>query len=103
MYSTEQLVDREIPVKDQDTQLAVISANPLDLPATTFQEGLDRRKPNRAALMAWIRDALVDGSDLEESMLPAVQNAKPVKTVKTRTISANQAYSNQALKKYAGC
>jgi DnaJ-domain-containing protein 1 len=63
MYSTEQLVDREIPVKDQDTQLAVISANPLDLPATTFQEGLDRRKQNRAALMAWIRDALVDGSD----------------------------------------
>jgi len=63
MYSTEQSVDRETPVKDQDTQLAVISANPLDLPATTFQEGLDRRKQNRAALMAWIRDALVDGSD----------------------------------------
>lgn len=63
MYSTEQLVDRATPVKDQDTQLAVISANPLDLPATTFQEGLDRRKQNRAALMAWIRDALVDGSD----------------------------------------
>ncbi|MGZ5056459.1 MAG: hypothetical protein ACXWAT_16160, partial [Methylobacter sp.] len=63
MYSTEQLVDRSTPVKDQDTQLAVIPANPLDLPATTFQEGLDRRKQNRAALMAWIRDALVDGSD----------------------------------------
>ncbi|HEY8160579.1 MAG TPA: DnaJ domain-containing protein [Methylobacter sp.] len=63
MYSTEQLVDRAAPVKDQDTQLAVIPANPLDLPATTFQEGLDRRKQNRAALMAWIRDALVDGSD----------------------------------------
>jgi DnaJ-domain-containing protein 1 len=63
MYSTEQLVDRATPVKDQETQLAVIPANPLDLPATTFQEGLDRRKQNRAALMAWIRDALVDGSD----------------------------------------
>ncbi|TAK64866.1 J domain-containing protein [Methylobacter sp.] len=63
MYSTEQLVDRTTPVKDQDTQLAVISANPLDLPAATFQEGLDRRKQNRAALMAWIRDALVDGTD----------------------------------------
>ncbi len=63
MYSTEQVVDRETPVKDQATQLAVIPANPLDLPATTFQEGLDRRKQNRAALMAWIRDALVDGSD----------------------------------------
>jgi hypothetical protein len=42
---------------------AAISANPLDLPATTFKEGLDRRKENRATLMAWIRDALVDGSD----------------------------------------
>jgi hypothetical protein len=63
MYSTEQLVDRATPVKEQESQLAVISANPLDLPATTFQEGLDRRKQNRAALMAWIRDALVDGSD----------------------------------------
>lgn len=63
MYSTEQLVDRATPVKDQESQLAVIPANPLDLPATTFQEGLDRRKQNRAALMAWIRDALVDGSD----------------------------------------
>lgn len=63
MYSTEQLVDRSTPVKDQESQLAVIPANPLDLPANTFQEGLDRRKQNRAALMAWIRDALVDGSD----------------------------------------
>lgn len=63
MYSTEQFVDRATPVKDQDTQLAVISANSLDLPAATFQEGLDRRKQNRAALMVWIRDALVDGSD----------------------------------------
>ncbi|MGZ5018258.1 MAG: J domain-containing protein [Methylobacter sp.] len=52
-----------MPVKEQNTDLAVIPANPLDLPATTFQEGLDRRKQNRAALMAWIRDALVDGSD----------------------------------------
>ncbi|MDP1666874.1 MAG: DnaJ domain-containing protein [Methylobacter sp.] len=63
MYSTEQLVDRVTPVKDQESQLAVIPANPLDLPASTFQEGLDRRKQNRAALMTWIRDALVDGSD----------------------------------------
>jgi DnaJ-domain-containing protein 1 len=63
MYTTEQLADRTVPVKNQDTQLAVISANPLDLPADTFQEGLDRRKKNRAALMSWIRDALVDGSD----------------------------------------
>jgi hypothetical protein len=37
----------------QDKSPAVISANPLDLPAATFSEGLDRRKANRAALMAW--------------------------------------------------
>lgn len=64
MYSTEQLVDRPpAPVVKDDSQLALIAANPLDLPAATFQEGLNRRKQNRAALMAWIRDALVDGSD----------------------------------------
>ncbi|MGZ5051561.1 MAG: DnaJ domain-containing protein [Methylobacter sp.] len=64
MYSTEQLVDRPpTPVVKDDGQLAVIAANPLDLPAAMFQEGLTRRKQNRAALMAWIRDALVDGSD----------------------------------------
>lgn len=62
MYSSPQLVDRSQPETD-NTQLAVISANPLDLPAATFREGLDRRKANRAALMDWIRSALVDGTD----------------------------------------
>lgn len=52
-----------IQQNSNDTQLTVISANPLDLPATTFKEGLDRRKQNRAALMLWVREALVDGSD----------------------------------------
>jgi hypothetical protein len=60
MYSTQAIK----PVQPVNTEnLPVISANPLDLPAAIFQEGLDRRKTNRAALMAWIRDALVDGSD----------------------------------------
>jgi hypothetical protein len=49
--------------KQSDNQPAVIAANPLDLPANTFKEGLDRRRQNRAALMAWVRDALVDGLD----------------------------------------
>jgi hypothetical protein len=62
MYSSAQLVDQVKPDQPQ-TELAVISANPLDLPAATFQEGLDRRRTNRAALMAWVRDALVDGLD----------------------------------------
>lgn len=61
MYSTAQALKQVQPVNAEN--LPVISANPLDLPATTFQEGLDRRKANRAALMAWVRDALVDGSD----------------------------------------
>jgi len=61
MYSTAQALQQVQPVNAEN--LPVISANPLDLPAVTFQEGLDRRKANRAALMAWVRDALVDGSD----------------------------------------
>jgi len=63
MYAAAQIVNRVKPTQPEKTELAVISANPLDLPATTFQEGLDRRRTNRAALMAWVRDALVEGSD----------------------------------------
>lgn len=63
MYSSTQLIDRGKPADNQNAQLPVISANPLDLPATTFKEGLDRRKTNRAVLMAWVRDALVEGID----------------------------------------
>jgi len=59
MYSAAQTVEK----KDPDQELAVISANPLDLPAETFQAGLDRRKQNRSSLMAWIREALIEGSD----------------------------------------
>lgn len=38
-------------------------ASPLDLPAEVFRAGLARRKENRAALMGWIREALVEGTD----------------------------------------
>lgn len=61
MYSTAQTMKPVQPVNDEN--LPVISANPLDLPAVTFQEGLTRRRTNHAALMAWVRDALVDGTD----------------------------------------
>ncbi len=37
--------------------------SPLDLPAEVFRAGLDRRKANRAALMEWVRSALVEGVD----------------------------------------
>lgn len=40
-----------------------VAINPLDLPAEVFRAGLDRRKANRAALMEWIRSALVEGVD----------------------------------------
>ena len=39
------------------------AVSPLDLPAEVFRSGLDRRKENRAALMEWVRDALVEGTD----------------------------------------
>lgn len=39
------------------------AANPLDLPSNVFRAGLDRRKSNRAALMEWVRSAMVEGVD----------------------------------------
>ena len=39
------------------------AVNPLDLPAEQFRQGLDRRKANRAAMMEWVRCALVEGVD----------------------------------------
>jgi hypothetical protein len=39
------------------------AVSPLDLPAEVFRAGLDRRKANRAALLEWIRSALVEGVD----------------------------------------
>jgi hypothetical protein len=45
--------------------LAVTPApvSPLDLPVEAFSSGLARRKENRARLMEWVRDALVEGID----------------------------------------
>ena len=43
--------------------LQLVTSSPLDLPATVFQDGLDRRSTNRKALMAWIKSALVEGVD----------------------------------------
>lgn len=63
MYSSSQAVVPATIEKPAEPKTALIAANPLDLPAETFREGLDRRKQNRAALMGWIRDALVDGLD----------------------------------------
>ena len=38
-------------------------SNPLDLPSEVFSAGLDRRKANRAALLQWVKDALVENVD----------------------------------------
>lgn len=62
MYASTQAIDRVKPDQNHK-EMAVVSANPLDLPAATFKEGLDRRKQNRAALMDWIRSALIEGTD----------------------------------------
>lgn len=54
------------PVEQSEAKSLVVqplSASPLDLPAEVFRAGLDRRKQNRAALMEWIRAALVEGVD----------------------------------------
>lgn len=59
MYSAANL-----PHLGKQTQTVLVAAaNPLDLPAATFSEGLDRRKQNRAALMVWVREALLEGAD----------------------------------------
>jgi hypothetical protein len=63
MQSTSQAVVPATIEKQPENELPVIAANPLDLPADMFKEGLDRRRQNRAALMAWVRDALIDGLD----------------------------------------
>jgi hypothetical protein len=42
---------------------SVQPASPLDLPVEVFTSGLARRKENRAALMDWVRSALVEGVD----------------------------------------
>lgn len=54
-----------VPAATLDPQNVVecIPASPLDLPAEIFAAGLDRRRRNRAALMAWIREALIEGTD----------------------------------------
>ena len=48
---------------EQSGALKHVAASPLDLPAEQFRAGLDRRRKNRAALMEWVRDALIDGVD----------------------------------------
>lgn len=45
------------------TVVEVLPSNPMDLPTEMFTAGLDRRKQNRAALLGWVRNALVNSVD----------------------------------------
>ena len=67
-----QLIEREqglpVPASEEGSGIGIpasvpATASPLDLPAEVFRAGLDRRKENRAALMGWVRESLVEGSD----------------------------------------
>jgi hypothetical protein len=57
-----------VPFPAPETQTGQLPAvrpagSPLDLPEEVFQDGLQRRQSNRSALMVWIREALVEGTD----------------------------------------
>ncbi|CAL1239049.1 hypothetical protein [Candidatus Methylocalor cossyra] len=47
----------------RDVAPAFPSASPLDLPNDVFEAGLARRRQNRAAILGWIRESLVEGTD----------------------------------------
>lgn len=63
--------DRETPAAIEasrepartDVAAPIASASPLDLPNDIFEAGLARRRQNRAAILGWIREALVEGTD----------------------------------------
>lgn len=54
---------REVPQEVRAMAPQPVAVSPLDLPAEQFRSGLTRRKENRAALMEWVRGALVEGVD----------------------------------------
>ena len=46
-----------------ETEKSVMPISPLDLPTEVFQQALDRRRDNRAVLINWIRQSLVENQD----------------------------------------
>jgi hypothetical protein len=56
-------MNSEVIPAGETTQVAVRSASPFDGNVVEFKQGLARRGENRNALINWIRDALVDGTD----------------------------------------
>ena len=53
-------------VEDKPMTTAIAIVSPMDAPIEVFREGLDRRRANRSALMAWIKDSLKRGTDYGE-------------------------------------
>jgi hypothetical protein len=53
----------EVIPAGESTQVAVRSASPFDGNVVEFKQALARRGENRGALIQWVRQALVDGTD----------------------------------------
>lgn len=49
------------PLESEEVSTLILS--PLDMPISTFNQGLDRRKTNRQVILNWIKDNLVEGVD----------------------------------------
>lgn len=58
-----ELVVLETPVSDEPNTQALAIRSGFDIRPQSFQAGLDRRKKNRKALIAWIQEELVEGTD----------------------------------------
>lgn len=56
-------VETAIVPPRRETPSSLPGASPLDLPNDVFEAGLARRRQNRAAILGWIREALVEGTD----------------------------------------
>jgi hypothetical protein len=63
MSTDPDLIEGEVLPSPPATAMTAYAPSPLDLPTAHFQAGLNRRQENRQALIAWIRQALVDGID----------------------------------------
>lgn len=50
-------------VESVSNEVPSLARSPLDLPIARFRSDLDRRASNRAALIQWVREGMVDGID----------------------------------------
>ena len=75
--------------KPIEAEAPVVTANPLDLPADTFREGLDRRKQNRAALMAWVRDAFKESIERAVAGIPTAAEVVAAKSTAKHPFAAS--------------